>query len=176
MNATDTTQNPNETWILWKLDVEAHGDLSLFGEGCPSVLRLVQSRTSMGVNRCPKHNRVAKGINHITNITAHVRQCQLGSRAIAFQSGRKDRTSECSIDKPNGSPRRQKPASRMERKGIAPSGKMFEVATSNAGVHFQLEVNFVHHVSTASRSDLPSLSYTELVSPAYSIHIRRPRR
>jgi hypothetical protein len=55
--------------------------------------------------------------------------------AIAFQSGRKDRTSECSIDKPNGSPRRQTPASTMERKGIAPSGKMFEVATSDAGVN-----------------------------------------
>ena len=71
--------------------------------------------------------------------------------AIAFQSGRKDRTSECSIDKPNGSPRRQKPASRMERKGIAPSGKMFEVATSNAGVHFQLEVHFVHRNSTGNK-------------------------
>jgi hypothetical protein len=54
---------------------------------------------------------------------------------IAFQSGRINRTSECSIDKPNGSPRRQTPASTMERKGIAPSGKMFEVATSDAGVN-----------------------------------------
>ena len=37
----------------------------------------------------------------------------------------------------------------MERKGIAPRGKMFGVATSNAGVHFQLEINFVHHAATA---------------------------
>ena len=79
MHATNTTEEA-QTWIRWKLDVEAHGDLSLFGKGDPSVLRLVQSRTSMGVNRYPKHNRVAKGINNITNIAAHVRQCQLGSR------------------------------------------------------------------------------------------------
>ena len=39
-------------------------------------------------------------------------------------------------------------ASRMERKKIAPSGNMFEVASSNASAHFQLEINFVHHVSS----------------------------
>ena len=150
MHATNTTEEA-QTWIRWKLDVEAHGDLSLFGKGDPSVLRLVQSRTSMGVNRCPKHNRVAKGINHITNVTAHVRQCQLGSRGHRLPVGKENRTSECSIDKPNTSPRRQTPASRIQRKGIAPSGKMFEVATSNAGVHFQLEVHFVHRNSTGNK-------------------------
>ena len=31
MHATNTTQEP-QTWIRWKLDVEAHGDLSPFGE------------------------------------------------------------------------------------------------------------------------------------------------
>ena len=72
----------------WKLDVKAHGDLSLFEEGCPSVLRLVQSRTSMGINRCPKHNRVANGINHITNITAHMRQRQVGSRGHRLPVGK----------------------------------------------------------------------------------------
>ena len=47
----------------------------------------------------------------------------------------------------------------MERKGIATSSKMFGDASSNAGVHFQSEVNFVHHVSIVSRSRLPALPF-----------------
>ena len=45
----------------------------------------------------------------------------------------------------------------MEHKGIAPSSKMFGSASNNTGVHCQSEVNFIHHVSTVSRSRLPAL-------------------
>ena len=46
----------------------------------------------------------------------------------------------------------------MERKRITPGSTNYGVASSNAGVHFQLEVNFVHHVSTVPRTQIPSLS------------------
>ena len=41
---------------------------------------------------------------------------------------------------------------------MAPSGSMFRVASNNTSAHFQLDVKFVHHVSTVSRSHLPYLS------------------
>jgi hypothetical protein len=45
----------------------------------------------------------------------------------------------------------------MERKVIAPSSKMFGVASGNAGVHFQLEVNVVI-MCLPCQENLPSLS------------------
>ena len=44
----------------------------------------------------------------------------------------------------------------MKRKGNATSSKMLGDASSNTGVHFQSEVNFVNHVSIMSRSRLPA--------------------
>ena len=41
---------------------------------------------------------------------------------------------------------------------MTPSGSMFRVASNNASVRLQLDVKFVHHVSTVSRSHLPYLS------------------
>ena len=56
----------------------------------------------------------------------------------------------------------KKQVQRLHRKwntqGWHPSGNMFRVASNNASVHFQLDVKFVHHVSTVPRSHLPYLS------------------
>ena len=46
----------------------------------------------------------------------------------------------------------------MECKRIIPGSANFGVASSNAGVHFQLQVNSVYHVSTVQRTQVQSLS------------------
>jgi hypothetical protein len=95
---------------------------------------------------------------------------------IAFQSGRINRTSECSIDKPNGKSNKTKTCiengtqrDRPTRQNVWSCNKQCRCTLS---VGNQLCPSCVYRVER----DLPSLSYTELVSPAHSILIRRPRR